>query len=167
MSPFLFVMLMSVLMEDAKSKLQNEDLELMRKGALAELLYADDTLLLGVNGKSVENFLRAVSDAGAAYGLSLHWGKLQLMRIRCSDRARRPDGTKIDSKGTLAYLATNLSVDGRISCELSRRFGAASADSRAMSRMWKHTSLTRLRKLEVFPSCDRQQAVIRARQRMA
>ena len=150
LSPFLFVMLMSVLMEDAKSKLQGEDLEMLRRGVLADLLYADDTLLLGVNGKSVENFLRAVSDAGAAYGLSLHWGKLQLMRIRCSDPVRRPDGTNIDSKDTMAYLGTNLSEDGRISRELSRRLGTASADFRAMSRMWKHTSFTRLRKLEVY-----------------
>ena len=48
LSPFLFVMMMSVLMKDAVARLGARDQELLNTGRLAELLYADDTLLLGV-----------------------------------------------------------------------------------------------------------------------
>ena len=67
-------MLMTVLMQDAVEKLLPEDRELMRQGSLAELLYADDTLLLSVSAASLERFLEAASNAGASYGLALHWG---------------------------------------------------------------------------------------------
>lgn len=150
LSPFLFVILMSVLMEDAVHKLSREEKEFLDKGILAEVLYADDTLLIGVNGRSVQRFLQAVSDAGAAYGLSLHWGKLQLMQVRCSNDLLRPDCSKIEAKDTMTYLGTCLSSDGRISQELAKRLGLASADFRAMARMWKHTTLSRKRKLETI-----------------
>ena len=73
-------MLMSVLMHDAADMLPPEDKELLREGSLAELLYADDTLLLSVSALSLERFLNIVSTAGAMYGLELHWDKLQLLR---------------------------------------------------------------------------------------
>ena len=74
LSPFLFVMLMTVLMSDATAKLTSADHQLLQQGRLAELLYADDTLLLSVSADSLERFLTAVSIAGASYGMELHWG---------------------------------------------------------------------------------------------
>jgi hypothetical protein len=74
LSPFLFVMLMTVMMHDAVEKLPPEDRDLLRRGSLAELLYADDTLLLSVSANALERFLAAVSSAGENYGLELHWG---------------------------------------------------------------------------------------------
>ena len=109
---------------------------------MTELLYADDTLLISVNGKSVQRYLAAVSEAGGAYGLSLHWGKLQLLRARCSDTVARPDGTKIEANTEIVYLGTNVSDDGLISRELSRRLGHAHGDFRALRKMWGHTSLS-------------------------
>ena len=72
LSPFLFVMIMSVLMVDAVKELPECDKSLLLKGDLSDLLYADDTLLLSVSAPSLERFLEAVSNAGATYGLELH-----------------------------------------------------------------------------------------------
>ena len=90
LSPSLFVMMMSVLMADAAKQLNAGDQELWPKGVLAELLYADDTLLLGVSASRLQRFLVAVSEGGGKYGIELHPGKLQLMQIRCDDTVRRP-----------------------------------------------------------------------------
>ena len=65
LSPLLFVMTMTVIMEDATAKLPEADQQLIKTHRLASLLYADDTLLLGANPKSVERFLAAVQEAGA------------------------------------------------------------------------------------------------------
>ena len=89
-------MLMSVLMDDAVAMLPACDKELWQQGSLAELLYADDTLLLGISPGSVERFLAAVSQAGSRYGLELHWGKLQLLQVRCDDPLHRPDNSAIE-----------------------------------------------------------------------
>ena len=48
-------------------------------GDLAELIHADDTLLLGVSTKHVETYFQAVFMAGHRYGMELHWGKFQLV----------------------------------------------------------------------------------------
>ena len=83
-------MLMSVLMADAADKLPASDKQLLQQGCLADLLYADDTLLMSVSAASLERFLEEVSNAGATYGLELHWGKLQLMRVRTDAAVRHP-----------------------------------------------------------------------------
>jgi hypothetical protein len=150
LSPFLFVMIMSVLMEDAKFELPQADVEQLRRGALAELLYADDTLLLSVNAKSLERFLAAVSKAGARYGMELHWGKLHLLQVRCREAVKRPDGSKIQAESQMEYLGTTVCEDGRVSRELSRRLGIAHADFRALVRLWRHTSVNQKRKLGIF-----------------
>ena len=47
LSPFLFVVLMSVIVSDSVQKLSEEDQQLYKTGKLVSVLYADDTLLIG------------------------------------------------------------------------------------------------------------------------
>ena len=48
---------------------------------LFDVLYADDTLLLGSAAADVEAFGQALEKIGATYGMSLHWGKTQVLSI--------------------------------------------------------------------------------------
>ena len=150
LSPFLFVMIMSVLMNDAAAQLNAEDQQQLQKGLLAELLYADDTLLLGVSAQSLERFLVAVSAEGGKYGLELHYGKLQLMQVRCNETVRTPDGTEIVPQPDLIYLGTAVADDGRGGRELSRRLGMANSEFRTLASLWRHTALGRVRKTVIF-----------------
>jgi hypothetical protein len=143
---------MTVLMVDAVDRLLPEDRALLQRGCLAELLYADDTLLLSVSPASLQRFLRAVSEAGATYGLELHWGKLQLLQVRCDDEVQRPDSSSIDPQEDLVYLGTVISSDGRLSKELARRLGMAYGAFRDLSCLWRHSTLGRRRKIELFNS---------------
>ena len=127
-----------------------EDKELLRDGSLAELLYADDTLLLSVSASSLERFLKAVSTAGAMYGLELHWGKLQLLKVRCNTAVHRPDLSRIDAQSRLMYLGSLVTDDGSISGELARRLGMATGEFKKLSRLWGHSRLGRVRKIEIF-----------------
>ena len=43
-----------------------------------------------------------------------------------------------------------ISGDGRITSELNRRIGMASADFATLSRIWNHSNLTRLDKVEIY-----------------
>ncbi len=56
---------MTVLMHDAADSLDDVSKEVLEKGFLSDLLYADDTLLIGAEASKLENFPRAVSAAGA------------------------------------------------------------------------------------------------------
>ena len=137
-------------MQDAADKLPPDDQVLLKRGCLAELLYADDTLLLSVSANSLERFLAAVSSAGATYGLELHWGKLQLIKVRCSAAVHRPDHSVIDPQSSLLYLGSIVSDDSSISTELARRLGMATGEFRKLSRLWRHSTLGRARKIQIF-----------------
>ena len=60
------------------------------------------------------------------------------------------DGSTIDPKDEIAYLGSTLSEEGLIGRELGRRIGLAHSDFRGLIRLWRHTSLSKARKLEVF-----------------
>ena len=79
-----------------------------------------------------------------------HWGKLQLIKVRCSTAVHRPDMTSIDPQSNLLYLGSLVSDDGRISSELARRLGMAAGEFRKLSRLWGHSHLGRTRKIEIF-----------------
>jgi hypothetical protein len=98
----------------------------------------------------MECCLSAVSDAGAARGLQLHWGKLQLLKVRSKADMKRPDMSNIQREGYITYLGSAVSADGRLSKELSRRLGMAYAIFRDLARLWRHSALRRKRKVQIF-----------------
>ena len=141
---------MSIIMQDAASSLLAEDQKRLAEGTLGVLLYADDTLLLIVSSTSLSRFMSAVSACGNQHGLQLHWGKLQLMNVRTSGMIKRPDGTAIEPTNIIVYLGASISDDGRVGKELARRLGMARREFSCLTRIWKHCSLPRQRKLQIL-----------------
>ena len=91
LSPFLFVILVSVLLTDAKKNLSTAGQAALEQGCLFEVLYADDTLLVGVQPELVEEFARVVEAEGGKYGMTLHWGKTQVLSVATEERLKMPD----------------------------------------------------------------------------
>ena len=60
------------------------------------------------------------------------------------------DGATIAQKSSMVYLGALISDDGRINDELSRRLGAANSEFRLLSRVWRHASIGRTRRLQIF-----------------
>ena len=56
------------------------------------------TLLIGVSPGLVSEFLGAVATAGARYGMSLHYGKLQLTQVGCSESMKLPTHDTLEPK---------------------------------------------------------------------
>jgi hypothetical protein len=150
LSPLLFVTVMTAVMHDAVSFLPEDAKAAYDRGELADVVYADDTLLLGANVKYVEVFLRAVAAAGRALGLELHEDKFQLLQVRCNAVVKNNNQEPIASKTSMTYLGANLASDGRIGSELNGRIGAAKGDFRSLSKVWRHSSLTTARKLAAY-----------------
>ena len=102
---------MTVLMHDAYGLLGHDASSATEKGTLFDVLYADDTLLIGSMASQVDELARAVEEAGATMGMSLHWGKTQAMSIATHQRLTCPDGTEICDSDALMYLGGLLSRD--------------------------------------------------------
>ena len=95
---------MSVLMSDAYDLLGQSAREDRQQDLLYDILYADDTLLLGSAACHVEELAKAVATIGSQYGLSLHWQKTQALSVGTTTRLRRPDGTVVKDSGSMIYL---------------------------------------------------------------
>ena len=143
---------MSAIMLDAVRMLSPPAREAYKRGELADIVYADDTLLLGACANHVEEFLRAVAFAGRAHGLELHEGKFQLLKVNGTQNIQNSGGNPITTKSTLDYLGATLAEDGNIGSELSRRIGIAKGDFRQLQKVWKHSALTRRQKLNIYRS---------------
>ena len=150
LSPFLFVMLMSVVMHDAVLGMSDLAKSAIDAGALGSVLYADDTLLIGTSQAHVQEFLVSVTAVGKKFGLELHFSKFQLLSINGSYKLYTPTGELVPEAESMTYLGATVYADGTPKRELNRRLGAAWGDFTKLNRLWKHTSLTRARKLLVF-----------------
>ena len=71
LSPFLFVIMMTILMQDASVKMEAEfGVTHVPYLVARALLYADDTLLMEGDEKALQAYMDAVAAAGSEYGLS-------------------------------------------------------------------------------------------------
>ena len=152
LSPFLFVIVMTVVMHEAVASLSTAAKQARGRGALADILYADDTLLLGVSSDLLGEFLSAVQKAGGDYGLTLHQGKFQLLKVRTTSALHNPDGGEIESAASMTYLGSLVHDDGKAVLEITRRIGMCKSLFQKLSRFWAHASIGLQRKLEVFQS---------------
>ena len=150
LSPLIFVILMSVLMHDALSMLQGDAREAFERGDLADVVYADDTLLMGVSTLYLTEYMQAVAAAGRKYGMELHYGKFQLLGVRCNPDIRLPDNTCIQTQQCMMYLGMMMTADGKHGNELSRRIGIAKSDFAALQKVWKHSSLHYRQKVQIY-----------------
>ena len=141
---------MTVLMDDAVASLSSPVRAAYDEGSLADLVYADDTLLMGVQVKHLTEFLRTVSDAGARYGMELHNEKYQMIQVQQGGCVNKPQGGKIDNSKSIQYLGVILAADGCTGSELSRRLGQAKSDFEVLHRVWNRSALTWRRKLHIF-----------------
>ena len=100
---------------------------------MADLAYADDTLLPSVSQKHLQEYLRAVTPAGRRYGLQLLSGKLQLLNVRCQTQLETADGHPIAACKDMAYLGSILDEDGGIGTERCRRLGVTRNSFRTLA----------------------------------
>ena len=115
LSPYLFIMVMTVLLHDAQSMLQVEYGIVLSDSEINELVYADDTLLVSSNAEVLQKYLQCLASVGRDYGLTLNWSKVEQMNI--GDNAEvliDEDDNCISNKNCMKYLGAQLHVDGRI-----------------------------------------------------
>ena len=153
LSPFLFVMVMTVLLHDANTMLEACGVHLTEL-CCNELVYADDTLLIGVSAQHIQKYMECIADVGKEYGLSLNWQKLEQINVNCDDKKLcSPAGEDIHVKKSMKYLGAQLAADGHIESEVAQKLGAAAQVFKSLKRIWNHCSISRSFKYVVFTAC--------------
>ena len=118
-----------------------------------ELVYADDILLVDTNSTTLQLLLESIAQAGQEYGLTFNWKKLEVLPVRIEAKIVTPTHEQVTNKESMVYLGSLLPADGRIASEIRRRLGAAQADLNVLSRVWRHSTLNRKKKLRIFDAC--------------
>ena len=140
-------------MQDVQVKLHEEHGIQLDPEAVNELLYADDTLLVGTDRQTVEKQLACIVQLGSAYGLEMNWQKVELMTARCDGAIDGPTGSAIKRKESIVYLGASICSDGGTDAELARRLGLAEAEFRKLSQVWAHAGLSPKEKYEIYDAC--------------
>jgi len=152
LSPFLFILVMTVLMQDAQKLLSAPSQDALHHGLLADILYADDTLILGSSAPCVQEYAHAVEMAGASYGMTLNWAKTQAMCVGDACCIKKPDGGLFENRESLQYLGALLSANGRADSEISRKLGVARAEFNQLQKLWGHANVPQKDKVLYFSS---------------
>jgi len=154
LSPFLFVLAMSVLLKDA------EDMFVAEVGherppyiICRDILYADDTLILESDARRAERFMHIIAEVGSVYGLALNWMKVKLLRINHGGSIIAPTGEPIKVVDSLLYLGATLQKEAHHGAELSRRVGLARKDFDCLASVWSHAGISRKRKCQIYDAC--------------
>ena len=153
LSPFLFTIVMTVLLHDAKEDFENMQGLVDETFVVQDLVYGDDTLLIGVDGDRVEGYMDSIVLVGAEYGLQLNWNKVEALPCRMNVHFESPSGENIQSKTSMVYLGSLFSSDGKIKSEISRRMGMARKDFEVLQSIWKHSSLSQAWEIRIFEVC--------------
>ena len=141
---------MTVFMHDAVSNLSGAALVAYSRADLADLVYADDALLLGTSDLHLQDYLSQIADAGLLNGMELHWGKLHLLQVQCQAIIRTPTREHISPKLGIDCLGSVLSHDGLPGHELGWRIGMAKRNFLELQKVWKHSSFPRDQKVQIF-----------------
>jgi len=139
-------------MKDARQKISEELAETVYSN-MSDLLYADDTLLMGTSAAGLTTFLAVVCQIGREYGLALNESKTKALNVMADGVVTGPAGEPLETKASMTYLGGLLHSDGRGTHELSRRLGKATQEFEALRRVWSRSALTLRRKLQIYEAC--------------
>ena len=153
LSPYLFVILMSVLLRDAQDDLSSKYGISLPHGVISELIYADDTLLVGSHAGTIQRFLHCIIERGQEYGLELNWQKLELLSARSGGTINTTDGKPLQAKPSIIYLGSSVAADGDVTSEMLRRMGLAQKEFELLRRVWSHTRLSAKEKYRIYEAC--------------
>ena len=154
LSPFLFIIMMSVLMWNAKHDLQTiHGIDLSSNFVCHEVVYADDTLLIDVFGENLQAYMECVAAQGKLYGLTLNFSKVECMPVNCECTLLDPGGNQIQTKSKSKYLGAHMAADGTLDSELSQKLGIAAQEFKTLQQVWAHSSLSRQFKFQVYIAC--------------
>ena len=109
LSPYLFVVLMSVLFQDI---LKNDVLKLNEHRVQGmdtdEILYADDTICVSEDEQALSRLLAAIEGEGDKYGLKLNKKKCEFLHFGEAGQVFFADGTPVRKKHEVKYLGCSM-----------------------------------------------------------
>ena len=156
LSPYLFVIILSVMFEDVDEALLNAGVATNTWSVnypTYDVEYADDTLLLGLTTPQLEKMLHQVESEALLYGMSLNSSKTEILyKASCSaPKVRFLNGTPVPTTTQIKYLGTMVSWEHPFSVAFKHRAALAEQAYKKLRLLW-NSSLPQKVKLRIFQS---------------
>ena len=139
LSPYLFVIVMTALLHDVhwqaeKRKDYPEGID------FGEVLYADDTILIGKDAEEVQKVLQKIEEVSKEYGLILNKGKVIHLRINNENRVEFKDKKQMPTEDDTTYLGAQLNSKCDITKYINLKTGTATTTWKKIDKLCKGTS---------------------------
>eukprot|EP00973_Karenia_brevis_P061849 8602596-Karenia_brevis.AAC.1 len=128
----------------------NERTDKPNGAGFTEVLYADDTILLGKDVTQIQQTLHKIEEHSKKYGLALNKDKCIHLRFNSLRRLAYKDKTKMPIEEEATYLGAQLHEKGSVDKDINQKIGAATAIWRKLDPLWKGTNNSTKTKLNVY-----------------
>jgi len=158
LSPYLFIILMTVMFRDIHDELD------LRRGRLegldfSELLYADDTALITNNVNAMNRFLGKIEVHAAYYGLNFNKTKCVSFNFNTHAKPVFADRTRVSEASETQYLGSCISKHHDLRKEVNKKISACFATLQRLNEFWLRSSCPQDFKLNVFDAIIRSKLV--------
>jgi hypothetical protein len=141
LSPYLFVIFMTVLMFDVNQSVRRNLAQHRPPGSnFDEVLFADDTICISSDTRSMNMLLAAIQREGAKYDMKLNQTKCEALVFGGRAAIKFEDGTPVKQVSEAKYLGCFLNTHADAGRELRARMRAAIITMQRMHTFWRHSN---------------------------
>ena len=143
LSPYLFIIFMTVIMKDINSKLTHEERHVLSNEEPLgmegpdKLLYADDAIILASSKQATEIILHKIQEESNIYNMRLNTNKCILLGMNSLGRVQYLDGGYMPMADRAPYLGKNMSAKGNPHFEISTRIISTTATLNKLDLFWE------------------------------
>jgi len=154
LSPYLFIIVMTVLMHDVKSNIELKRNLIENRIPAAEfdeILYADDTILISTNPATINKYIKEIQLEGKKIGLELNYKKCEVITMGTHiANIKFYDGYPMQNKYSAKYLGAMVNDQGNPNEELKYRMADTMATWKKLDIFWREADLPIIFKLRVY-----------------
>ena len=154
LSPFLFILVMSVMFEDihvrVNPKLYKINGGLIDGLSFTEVVYADDTLLVTKDAKAATILLQEIETESRYYDMKLNEDKCEVISMNKKANVKFKSGKIVNSVESTTYLGGTLTRSMNPAVEIRKRKSATMPIVQKLSNFWKKAKCTTKWKLNVY-----------------
>jgi len=151
LSPYLFILLMTVVFHDVHQEIDHKIAPYSGDCTSAwELLYADDTMVMGSRAREINIILKQIEIESEKYNLKLNHDKCFYIGMNGKADIHFMDGKRVTKADKVEYLGGVITAEASRNAEISNRMSKALGTCKKLKLFWRQTNAHIGWKIQVY-----------------
>jgi len=151
LSPYLFILLMTVVFHDVHQEVDHKIAPYSGDCTSAwELLYADDTMVMGSRAREINIILKQIEIESEKYNLKLNHEKCFYIGMNGKADIHFMDGKRVTKADKVEYLGGVITTEASRNAEISNRMSKALGTCKKLKLFWRQTNAHIGWKIQVY-----------------